>query len=220
MNHEALVFANDKEFGLRPSKESSLEGWDLEWKEIQAVTMGVGWVAVANDELIRVFNLMGHPVNSIAFDRQIVAMHGYENMLAVVFHEGVPIWGAQQLAMQLFMIDAERQQFRLVDTLHVPIKPGQQLKWFNFSREGMIFSQDTVGVVRCFSMETNQWTRVVVQNIEEHLQHKIWIISFGNYCVDYWRISDQDPEPTVAPRFSTKTSELAIPVIGILPNNT
>ena len=152
LDREILLFASDSEFGIRPSRDSSLEPWDLKWKDIQAVTLGVGWLAVANDELIKVYDLLGHPIKSIAFDRQVVAMRAHENMLAVVFHEGIPMWGAQQLAVQLYLVDGKRNQTYLIHTIHVPVKPGQQLKWIGFSQEGMLFSQDTLGTIRCLSL--------------------------------------------------------------------
>ena len=59
-----------------------------------------------------------------------------------------------------------------------------------------------------------------VDGVEEHLQHKIWVIGLRNHGISYWRVSDQDPEPTVAPRFSIRTNELVMPTVGLLPDNT
>lgn len=72
-------------------------------------------------------------------------------MLVVVYHESVPIWGAQQLAMQLFIVDRSRY-VNLVNNSHVPVKPGGMLKWLDFSQEGMLISQDTFGIIRTFSL--------------------------------------------------------------------
>jgi hypothetical protein len=75
--------------------------------------------------------------------------------LAVVYHESVPLWGSQQLAMQLFLINANRGQVNIVSNTHVPLTTGSLLRWFDFSREGMLFSQDTTGLIRAFSLETS-----------------------------------------------------------------
>lgn len=40
----------------------------------------------------------------------------------------------------------------LITNTHVPIKPKSLLKWFDFSLEGMLFSQDTTGNLRAFSL--------------------------------------------------------------------
>ena len=82
----------------------------------------------------------------------------------------------------------------------------------------MIFSQDSIGVVRAFSLETSEWTQICVENIEEI--RKVWIIGIKNYAINFWKITDVDPEPTVAPRFQLKTSEFSIPTIGVHPEET
>ncbi len=88
----------------------------------------------------------------MAFDRQIVALRAFENMLVVVYHEGVPFWGAQQLAMQLFLINSQAKEVIAVASTHVPLKRESLLRWFDFSREGMVFSQDDLGNIRAFSL--------------------------------------------------------------------
>lgn len=49
--------------------------------------------------------MASHEIRSISFDRLIVAVRAFENILVVVYHEGVPFLGAQQLAMQIFLIN-------------------------------------------------------------------------------------------------------------------
>lgn len=46
---------------------------------------------------------MGNEMKTVSFDRLIVAMAAYENLLAIVYHESIPIDGSQCLAMQLFL---------------------------------------------------------------------------------------------------------------------
>jgi len=50
----------------------------------------------------------------------------------VVYHESIPIWGAQQLGMQLFVIDRSKYA-NLINNVHVPLKQGGMLKWIDFS---------------------------------------------------------------------------------------
>lgn len=42
-----------------------------------------------------------------------------------------------------------------IGNTHVPIKRTSLLHWLDFSKEGMLFSQDSTGEIRAFSMETN-----------------------------------------------------------------
>lgn len=73
----------------------------------------------------------------------------------------------------------------------------------DYSTEGMLFTQDTNNIIRCLSLETNVWTTVGVKNVEDN--RKLWMLGVKNYQVHFWKTSDSDPEPTVSPRFSTKS---------------
>lgn len=53
--------------------------------------------------------------------------------------------------MQLFVVDRSKYA-NLINNTHVPLKPGGMLKWFDFSQEGMLISQDTYGIIRVFSL--------------------------------------------------------------------
>ena len=88
-------------------------------------------------------------------------MRGYENILAIVYHETIPIWGSQQLSTQLFIVDSPSSS--MLPHTHLPMKPGALLKSFFFSEEGMLFSQDSTSIIRAFSLETGQWTSVYVK---------------------------------------------------------
>ncbi len=117
--------------------------------------MGSGWVAAGrfkeNSE-IRVFDMIGHEIRMLSFDRPVVAMRAFENVLVVVYHESVPMWDCQQLAMQLYMIDSQIRLVNSISCAHVPVTRKSLLRWFDFSREGMLFSQDTSGMMRAFSL--------------------------------------------------------------------
>lgn len=51
---------------------------------------------------------MGNEMKTVSFDRLIVAMAAYENLLAIVYHESIPIDGSQCLAMQLFFVNSDK----------------------------------------------------------------------------------------------------------------
>lgn len=135
--------------------ESELKGWEHSWEEICALAIGTGWVAIANDREIKILDMSSHELRSIAFDRQILALRAYENLLAVVYHEGVPLYGSQQLAVQLYLVDSLRSSAGLVANVHLPLSRESRLKWIDYSAEGMLFSQDSTCLIRCLSLETN-----------------------------------------------------------------
>ena len=66
--------------------------------------------------------------------------------------------------MQLFIVDRSKYA-NLINNTHVPLKPGGMLKWFDFSQEGMLISQDTYGIIRVFSLYTQSWSTVSVNGI-------------------------------------------------------
>jgi hypothetical protein len=79
-----------------------------------------------------------------------------------------------------------------------PGEKGLILKWFGFSMEGMIFSKDSGGNIRAYSLEANEWTHVLSENSNDN--RKTWIIGFKEYCMVYWKTTETEPEPTVRPR--------------------
>lgn len=76
-------------------------------------------------------------------------------MLAVVYHGSVPMWGCQILKMRLYTVN--EYSVKLERDVTLPIKSNSQLKWFGFSEEGMIYCQDNLEVLRCYSYESNEW---------------------------------------------------------------
>jgi hypothetical protein len=128
------------------------------------------------------------------------------------------MWGAQQLSMQLIMVDTSLRSTSLIANVAVPIKPGSILRSINFSAEGMLLSQDVSGTLRAFSLERGDWTTVSIEGLED--TRKVWVIGASNYQLIYWRTTAADPEPTVAPRFTVEHSAFYIPTLGLYPENT
>lgn len=114
------------------------------------------WMAVANISEIRFIDLAGNLMKVVSFDRPILSMQAYENLLAVVYHESIPMYDSQVLSMKVFSVN----QFAVVDLPegHVPLTvpefgaKGSTLNWFGFSEEGMLFSQDSFGAIRAYSL--------------------------------------------------------------------
>ena len=67
--------------------------------------------------------------------------------------------------MQLFVINSQRGQALKSSSCHVPVKPKSNLKFFRFTHEGMLLSQDTMGLIRVYNLENNSWTSVIVEGI-------------------------------------------------------
>jgi hypothetical protein len=59
-------------------------------------------MAVAVQGAIVVVDHGGNQLRRLEFDRKVVAMAAYEDLLVVVFHDGVPMWGCQSLRMAIY----------------------------------------------------------------------------------------------------------------------
>lgn len=79
----------------------------------------------------------------------MVALAAYENLLACIYHDSVPMWGCQSLRMQLFMI--ENESSKLLSSHPVPLKYGSTLKSFGFSTEGLLYAEDKTGTIRVYN---------------------------------------------------------------------
>ena len=87
----------------------------------------------------------GNELHCICFDRRFVTMDAYEDLLAVVYHSSLPMWGCQSLKMRIYKITPF--SVTVDRDVILPIRPNSILKWFGFSEEGMIFCQDSLEMV-------------------------------------------------------------------------
>lgn len=95
-----LCYANESQFGLRNKNIQ----WERDWFDIQSVALSGNWIAIASASEIRIVDLAGNLIQSFTFDRVILAMRAYENLLAIVYHESVPMYESQMLAMKIYNV--------------------------------------------------------------------------------------------------------------------
>ena len=145
-------------------------------------------MAVISTGEILVVDLVGHLIRNICFDRQFVAMRAYENLLVVIYHESVPIEGSQCLAMSMFVVDRMTKEILQISCSHLPITPHSVLKSFFFSSEGMLFSQDSTGQMRVYSLQTNEWSKVYLKNTTD--PRRVWMVGVSNYVLHFWKTTD------------------------------
>ncbi len=83
MNNKTVAYASSTVYGL---KIDSFSSWEKEWTDIQRIALSGAWLAVANISEIRIVDISGVIIRTVSFDRPIVEMQAYENLLAVVYH--------------------------------------------------------------------------------------------------------------------------------------
>lgn len=122
----------------------------------------------------------GNELHSLSFDRRFVTMEAYEDLLVVVYHSTMPMWGCQSLKMRIYKINPFA--VKVEREAKMPIRPNSLLKWFGFSEEGMLFCQDSLEVVRSYSFRRDEWSTVLsLEGKEECLfiQHIQMMDIFG-----------------------------------------
>lgn len=61
-------------------------------------------------------------------------MTGYENMLAIIYHSGPPIYAYQSLKVK--MIDMTSRNYKILCDIECPLSRDSNLIWAGFSEEG------------------------------------------------------------------------------------
>ena len=101
----------------------------------------------------------------------VATMVGYENMLVIVYHSGLPVYDYQQL--QYKIIDCGLGQYtsalgfgnhKLYSTLfegQYPIAKNNNIIWAGFSEEGMLATLSLDGVLSALNFKNNQWVPIL-----------------------------------------------------------
>lgn len=130
------------------SDTSNLNEWTTSLKRNEAIehlTMGCGWICASTSlSTLRIFSYAGIEVLAISFEKPIVCLAAHENLLAIVYHSSIPLLGHQSLQLRVYNI----LTYEIVIESPMPINVNSKLTWFGFSEEGLIYSQDSHGIVR------------------------------------------------------------------------
>ena len=122
---------------------TSNKSWEVSLPKgvnILAITLGYHWIAVATSEkFIRFLSPNGIDTNIIGFNNPIVGMCSYESHLAVFYHDSYPFSGNQFLKVKVINVTS----FRSVLDIPVCLSHNSELKWYGFSEEGILYTQDS-----------------------------------------------------------------------------
>ncbi|CAH1793164.1 unnamed protein product [Owenia fusiformis] len=143
-------------------------------ENIQAITIGDNWVAVATSlRNIRLFTLGGVQREIFTIPGAVVTMAAHSNQLVVAYHTGQGAPGDQCLSYIHLHISGTRT----VKDGRLPLSPKATLTWLGFSHEGTPFAADSSGVIRILNRKFGDtWTQVV--NTKSHAKGKsdsFWI---------------------------------------------
>jgi chromosome transmission fidelity protein 4 len=130
-------------------------------EEVAALAIGDTFVAVATTrQYVRLVSHTGVQTFVHSMPGPIVSMVGQGGLLAVVYHDGLPLPGHQNLAVVILDVIKRRETFRG----KCVITPRSTLTWIGFSDLGMLLSMDSYGVLRALSRSwggAGVWTPVL-----------------------------------------------------------
>ncbi|KAL4237943.1 WD repeat and HMG-box DNA binding-domain containing protein 1 [Mactra antiquata] len=186
MSVEAVVLASEADSEM-PSKLTCMHfsSWDnnKEWsinmpddEDIQCVTIGEGWVAVATEARnLRLYSLAGVQKEIFTLPGPVVCLAGHSSQLIIVYHKGMGIPGEQYLGVTILDV---RTWKREVHDETLPLSPKSTLTWLGFSAEGTPFYMDTAGIIRMYGRYLGK-TWIQIANTRTHAKGKSdhhWIV--------------------------------------------
>jgi len=193
-----------------------IKGWTYELEKgesAQIVALGTRWAAVyTSDYVIRVFSHEGIQKHIFCMESPVVTMCGYENLLAIIYHNSVPILGNQRMNIRL--LDMKNNYECLLDT-PLALSTSCLLKWIGFSEEGQIFSYDTNGILRSLlQFNGNSWIPVLDVKSED-TNRDIWIVSISKNSVTGLESKESYFQPKLIDKPKIKEFPFKIPLIKL-----
>ncbi|XP_071522492.1 WD repeat and HMG-box DNA-binding protein 1 isoform X1 [Panulirus ornatus] len=132
-----------------------------EEEDILAVCLGTGWVAIATDRRnLRIFSTSGIQRDIISIPGPVVCLAGFEDLLMLVYHNGMGVSGDQHMAIIVLSMNGNRHPVPVACPL--PLSPHSFLAWAGFSDEGTPVIMDSTGVVRIMHFKFGyNWTSIL-----------------------------------------------------------
>jgi hypothetical protein len=140
-------------------------------------------------------------------------MAGYENLLAVVYHQGPPVMGSQ--SMRVKILDVSKSLMQLID-VEFPVSRYSNLMWMDFSKEGQLYSYDSDGQLRALSMEAQKWTPMLDfrENYPE-IYKLLWIVGISGNELMGIELQRGFSVPPIQLKSQSRKFKLQIPLINV-----
>jgi WD40 repeat protein len=197
------------------SSNSMLKDWRLNLPAKENPTclaIGINWCGVYSNSnmFLRLFTLYGTERMVISMPC-VVAMAGYEDNLAIVYHAAVPLLGNQQ--MRLKILDASKFFQEIYDGI-LPLSPESTLCLFNYSEEGILITLDSKKIIRGFFYGVfNIW--IPLLDFERTTENKnFWVIGMQDEEIYGIELKGFMNEPQVGSRLPTKSIKIKMPLIS------
>ena len=197
-----------------------------DYEAIQCLAVGKGFIAVATSKkLLRIFSSTGLEVSVTWLKGPVVCMAAFNDMLAVIYHQGLPVDNSFSLAIDLISMDWENgcQGREILSQFSVPLSGTKtELDWIGFDVDGKYVTiLDSAGIMSCLIHSTIGWRWVPVMNIKEVRKtqdHKYWPIMIKNNKLIYVLLNGEN-RPAVYPQPVVSLKQLRINQVSMRDGN-
>lgn len=154
------------------------ESWHFQMEKgerIESIALGTQWAACYTDKnFIRLFSHEGIQKSLFFQSSMVVSMTGYENLLVVVYHAGMPLYDHQQLKFKIIDINT----MKVEHDAEFPISRNSHLTWLGFSEEGMLSAMDDNGMISALNFQNHQWVPILdLKSKYQRNFRSIWIVA-------------------------------------------
>lgn len=170
--------------------------WTIEFPfgvNIEFISLSYQFIYVVDNLYnIRIYSFGGVEIMNFSLG-SIICLASFEHLLAVVQQKSLPIFGRQNLVMTIFNVHTMEK----IIEMDLALSPYSNLRWFGFSDEGVIYTQDSEGVIR-MQVYNNYW--IIVHKPKS--QRKFWLFGVMDKELIGFRLMVGEKVPDVFKKYS------------------
>ena len=168
------------------------KNWEINFgdkENIFSIAMGLHCMAVyTNKKIIRIIAPDGNEDQMFGFNKPVVGMSLYENLLAIVYHDCAPFSGCQMLRVQIMNLSNRE----VVDDRDIVLSQDSKLRWFGFSEEGIFYVQDTKFMI--WGQQNQHLWAPVYDGAKEA---NMWMLGIDGQTIVYLKLPYGELEPSI-----------------------
>ena len=182
-------------------------------ESIEAIAQGSEWVAAITDAgYIRVFSLDGVQKYILNETCQVVTMAGYENLMVIIYHAGLPLFESQQLKCKII----DTKSYKTIYDSRCPVSRGSELNWVGFSEEGMLITMDSNGLITGLNLRNCQWVPLLDLKLKFHENFRqIWIVGFMENELLAIQMLRNEEQPPLSMKSKNRKIPLQAPFLAL-----
>ena len=204
---------------------SLLKDWSITLPQEEnplCLAIGVDWCAVYTTSFyLRTFSLFGTQKIILSLPH-VIAMAGYENHLAYVYHSATPLLGVQTLRFKI--LDSNNLFNEIYDGM-LPLSPLNDnnndsiLSWFGYSEEGVLITYDSEKVLRGFFFNiSNNW--IPLHEFKDTLNTNFWLVGIQDEEIYGLELKSHLVEPLVGVKLPMKVLKIKMPFLSTNTDDT